>query len=494
MIDPSASVSRAAGRLQQIGDPLELVPVPLVILAEAAWISIVAGLVQEFVLRPPQTSIPELVAAVLAGLAAARVLGSRLGSRWPPVALVLVCVGGVVGWIVSPAARDALRDGIGPGLGANPGGFLVGVAVLRGMAHARFPLAEDTVGRLLAIGAPGIAIAAIVGGIVSDPYRTRFVEDTTVAAVVFVGSSVLAVVFTRLAIVGLGHGLDWRRNRAWLGLVIVVLAAAVVFALPVATAAGVIVAVIAGLALGPIFVIGLASGLDRRGRRIVIGVALIATVLYVIMRLGLTPNVNPAAGTRTGPVLPGDVDRIVSFGIGGLLAFLGAVAVLLLVAVWMRRSRFDDDLAVVETRTVDRSGEPTARRPSWRPHRSSDPGTAVAAYIALLRDLERHPELRREPSETPAEHAARVREAGYAGIQLDLLAADYALERDGGRALTAAEDRRGVLRWRRLRTALPAWSQARATAGAGPTLAREDRGPRPEAAREEAVPAGRQTG
>jgi hypothetical protein len=160
----------------------------------------------------------------------------------------------------------------------------------------------------------------------------------------------------------------------------------------------------------------------------------------------------------------------------------------------MRRSRFDDDLAVVETRTVDRSGEPTPRRPFWRPRRTSEPQTAVAAYLALLRDLDRHPELRREPSETPAEHAGRVREAGYSGIQLDLLAADYALERDGGRALTGAEDRRGVLRWRHLRTALPAWSHARAAAGAGPTLAREDRDARPEAAREEAVPAGRQTG
>jgi hypothetical protein len=183
---------------------------------------------------------------------------------------------------------------------------------------------------------------------------------------------------------------------------------------------------------------------------------------------------------------------MVSLGIGGLLAFLAVVGVLLLVVVWMRRTRAPDDLAVAETRMVDRSGEPRPRRRVRRPHRRPDPTDAVEAYVALLHDIERDPDLRRALSETPAEHAARLRDAGFEGLSLDLLAADYAIARDAGRILSAGEDRRGVDRWRRLRASLVSWSKARAEAAdAGPTLSREDRDGRPDAAREDAVPAGR---
>jgi len=463
-----------------------------VVVAEAAWISVAAGLVQEFVLAEPATSIPELAIAVAVGLLVARWLGPRLGERWPIAGLVLVVGAALIGWLVLPAALEDLGTGLGHDLGANPGGLFLGVAVLRGFAHARFPLAEETVARLLTVGAPGIAIAAIVGEVVTDPYRSRFLGDTTAAAVLFIGASVLALAFTRLAIVGLGHGLDWRRNPSWLGLAVVVLAASMALALPFAAVAGATMAVVAGLAFGPIFIIGLASGLDRTGRRIVLGVAFVATVIYVILRLGLTPRDIKASGSATEVVLPSEVDRMVSLGIGGLLAFLAVVGVLLLVVVWMRRTRVPDDLAVAETRIVDRSGEPRPRRRGWRPHRRTDPSGAVEAYVALLRDIERDPDLRRALAETPAEHARRLRVAGFEGLSLDLLAADYAIARDAGRVLPEREDRRGVERWRRLRASLVGWSKARAEAAlAGPTLSREDRDARPEGAREDAVPAGR---
>ncbi len=97
--------------------------------------------------------------------------------------------------------------------------------------------------------------------------------------------------------------------------------------------------------------------------------------------------------------------------------------------------------------------------------------------MALLADINRHPELRREPAETPSEHAARLREAGASGLALDLLAADYALVRDGGRILSPHEDRRAVDRWRTLRASLPHWAKERArTAGA---LAGDAAVPRP---------------
>lgn len=186
---------------------------------------------------------------------------------------------------------------------------------------------------------------------------------------------------------------------------------------------------------------------------------------------------------------------MVTLGIGGLLAFLAAAGILVLVAVWVRRTRIDTDLDVAETRMVDRTAEPRSHRPGWRPHRRHEPTDAVGAYLELIHDLERHEELRRGPTETPAEHAGRLRGAGAPSLRLDLLAADYALVRDGETTLTGREDRRAVGRWRHLRAALAAWAREQAeTEAAGPATSREGRGPRPEAAREEAVPAGRQSG
>ena len=62
--------------------------------------------------------------------------------------------------------------------------------------------------------------------------------------------------------------------------------------------------------------------------------------------------------------------------------------------------------------------------------------------------------MRREPGETPAEHAARLRGTGWGTLALDLLAADYGLVRFGGATLTEAEDRRGIRRASLLRRRL----------------------------------------
>jgi hypothetical protein len=76
--------------------------------------------------------------------------------------------------------------------------------------------------------------------------------------------------------------------------------------------------------------------------------------------------------------------------------------------------------------------------------------------MALVRDLDDHPAVRRVAGETPAEHAARLRSAGPSPLSLDLLAADYALARYAGVELPPREDRRAVRRWRLLRGLLVA--------------------------------------
>jgi hypothetical protein len=54
-------------------------------------------------------------------------------------------------------------------------------------------------------------------------------------------------------------------------------------------------------------------------------------------------------------------------------------------------------------------------------------------------------------SETPAAHARRLRDEGRGDLGLELLVADYELDRFGGVSLTPNEERRAIARWRRLR-------------------------------------------
>jgi hypothetical protein len=448
----------------------ELAPVALVVVAEAAWISVIAGLLQEFALHDPVLGIPALVAFVVAGVILARLLGARLGDRWPAVGFGLVLGSGAVGWLASPAARVALADGIGPALAAHPGGWLAGLALLRGFAHARIPLREDTIGNLLGLGVPGLALAATLGGLIVDPYRSRFLGDSLGAAIVYVAAAVLALALARLNAIGTDAGFDWRRNPPWLVLTIAMVVVAIVVAIPLASVAGTVISIALSVALGPLFIIGLATGFDDVARRIIgffIGLTIVIFVVVTIFgpRTLPTPPDQPALGN---PTAPSPAEQIFTLSLGGLLLLVAIVATIVLIALWMRRAPAPEGL-VGETRTIDPSDEglsPRRRRShfGFRPA----PTTAVQAYVALVDDLERHADVRRDSAETPAAHAARLRDLGRSGLPLDLLAADYALARYGGVDLPEREDRRAVGRWRLLRR--------RIATRPGGTLAREDRG------------------
>ena len=134
-------------------------PLVLALVAEAAWIAVLAGLLDAFALHDPATGVPELLLAASAGLVAARTLGPRLGERWSQAAVVLAAGAGVIGWLASPEVRELLRsqgtDALGPALAANPGGLLAALAFVRGMAHARLPVDPQRLGTLLAVGVPG---------------------------------------------------------------------------------------------------------------------------------------------------------------------------------------------------------------------------------------------------------------------------------------------------------------------------------------------------
>ena len=134
-----------ASRRRPVARMIELAPVVLVVVAEAAWIAVLGGLLQEFTLRRAVLGLPVLAVFVSIGIAAARLLGPRLGDRWPIVALGIAGLGAAAGWALSEEARSAAGSGIGPAIAAHPGGIVAGLAVLRGYAHARLPLSESTV-------------------------------------------------------------------------------------------------------------------------------------------------------------------------------------------------------------------------------------------------------------------------------------------------------------------------------------------------------------
>jgi hypothetical protein len=428
-------------------DAIELAPLPLVIVAEAAWISVLSGLIEEFALRQPEIGLPTFAIFVTLGTLAARVIGVRVGTRWPAVALLLIAVAAIAGVLASSAARSALADGIGPAVAAHPGGLLAGLAMLRGYAYAQLPVSEGTVSRLLALGAPGLAAASLIGGLIGEPFRTRFLADAFGAAIVFVGSTVLAMTLVLLVVV-------------------------VAAALPLAAIAGTAISILVGVALGPLIVVGMATAFDRTVRRVLLLLGVAAVLVYVLVALFGRSNVPPGPTIPGfgGPAEPSPVEQLLTVSVGGLIVVLAIAGMLVLVALWMRRVRPGSDDLVEEIRTVDRSGVEGPRRRRGRRGRRHEPADAVEAYVALVEELDRHPLVRRSPGETPAEHAARLRAAGARpapGLGLDLLAADYALVRDGGLSLTATEDRRAIERWRRLRGGLARWAKGQ-TRDAGP--------------------------
>jgi hypothetical protein len=447
----SSGIRRAASTIAG------LAPLALVVVAEAAWISVAAGLLQEFAFHEPALGIPTIAAFVAAGIVAARVLGRRLGNRWPAVALILIAAAGIAGWLASPTARSSLGDGIGPAMAANPGGWMAGLAVLRGFAHARLPLLEGTITRLVGLGVPGLAACAIVGGVIGEPFRTRFLADALSASIVFIVAATLALALTRLTTIGGDAGFDWRRNPTWLVMTIALLVVAVVAAIPLSIVAGTALQALFAIAVGPLLVLGLLTGLDRTARRILGLVFAAGVVVLVVLQVfgGSPATPNPIPGAPVGQGRPSVVEQVMTISLGGLILIGAIIAILVLAAIWLDRTRPPAEDLADETRTIDRGEGEAAphRRRRWL-GRIAAPVDAAAAYIALVRDLDSHPAVRRRSGETPAEHAARLRSEGRSGLPLDLLAADYALVRYGRVDLPPSEDQRAVRRWRLLRRVL----------------------------------------
>ncbi|HEX5013962.1 MAG TPA: DUF4129 domain-containing protein [Candidatus Limnocylindrales bacterium] len=459
-VPPSTTTPAATARARStVGRLLDLVPLVLAIVAEAAWIAVAGGLIAEYTLQEPHLGIGALALFVLAGVVAARVLAPAAGDRWPSVALLLVAIGGLIGWLSAPAARTALASvGVVPALGVNPAGWVAGIAVLRGFTHSKLPISAGTLATVFAVGVPSLAIAALAGGMIAEPHRARFLADATVAVIVFAGCSVVALAIARLTAVGAGSGFDWRRNPTWVALLVVLVLTTLAVAVPASDLSPVF-ALAAGSAVGPLLVVGLVLGFNRGTVRTVAlavaGVVLVIGLFRLLGSRGVITTESLGGGAAGSAAPPG------SGGLGpvGLLVIVVAamIVVLVLARLWSRRTT-PDPSGLVEIRSIDH-GDGSTNRPARRLRRRRalpEPVTAEEAYIRLLADIDRRPDVRRDATETPAAHAARLRGTPAADLSLDLLAADYALARFGGVDLSPAEERRALERWRRLRRSLGA--------------------------------------
>ncbi len=436
------------------------VPTMLTLLAEGAWVAVAYALFQAAG-QEPMTLGPLSFALVAgAGLLVARRFGAGAGRSWPALAVILTATAAAVGWLWSPEVRAGLvSEDPSAALAAHPGGWLAGLAFLRGTAHAQPVSSEATIANLMTLAIPGIAVAFLIGGTIAEPGRAAFHEAGLAATVVFFAAGTLALALARIGQLGGSSGFDWRRNPAWLGLLGALVVGILAVAIPASFALGPLVLLVLGILPIPLFIIGLFVGIDRHALRTLAGVLLVTVAIALLIGLGWGSNALPeigGSGLGNLPTPPEEAWMTVLAWAIVLVALAAAIAILS--ALWMRQvlSRGAEDVA--EERTIDygTSERPGRPRRRWlRAPRTSQPTDAPEAYLALIRDLAADEELRRRPDETPAEHARRLRAGGGEarfGAAIDLLAADYELARFGAARLTPGEHRRALARLRRVRS------------------------------------------
>ena len=438
-------------------------------LAEGGWVAVLYLLVDAVARVDP--ALHPIVFGLAAGgccLAAARI--DRLTPSRLTIVVGLLAGGAIAGVAMAAVAGLALggRSPIGA-LTDDPGAVLIGLAALRGFVRAGALRDAGQAARPFFVGLVGLAAAWTFGGALSEPMRTAFRDGAVVPTLAFVAGSLAATGLARTAYAASDADFDPRTNRSWLVALLGVAAALGLAALPVGQGMERVMAAVIAWPMTLPIVIAVAfvarilvpsrGGVLRRAGAFTFGPLIILAVLAVISvllphnQVGPTPNEGGVAGSQ-GPDPYSPV-----FGIGLTLAAIAIIAaVLVFVArAWRRNADATRRPGLERRQHVIGRGETDVGAGLGlgdrlrRLVRRGRPGDAVAAYVAVLRALEPDEELRRDPAETPAAHARRLREKGIGTLELDLLAADFELARWGGRRLSRAEDRRAVGRWDRLR-------------------------------------------
>jgi hypothetical protein len=424
---------------------------------EAAWITLayvtVWGLMGQ---GPAPLSILAFAGAALVGLAYTRWSAQdRRRSYRTPLAAIVVAMA-AIGWLLplGPSAGQLFERPMVV-LGMHPGGILLGLAVLRGTAHATPDdderIAEAALGPGL-VGVAGVWVLLTATGIAREP---PIFDAAFSATVTFVTAALLSIGLARLT--GLRKaGVLGADRRAWVGVLVGVVVSMLAVALPLALILGVPLDHAIRGALGP-----LADVLVPIATLFLWPAAFLATLLVLLVEF-LRGDLAHAISTPGGiagmvgidwgnPLGPSGAQGVI---LGLIPVVIAIVVAFLLVRALVGRPRLstvEDDL--IETRETERPtrGIRLSRPQLLVPRRPRDPKTASEAYLASLEVLSHRPESARRGSETPSEHANRLRDDPIS-LPFGRLAADYALAEFGGRTLTPAEHRRAIVRWRQLRS------------------------------------------
>lgn len=429
-----------------------LLPV-LAILAEGALLAVVYAAVETSIDRRPPLLGP-FEFAVAAGVAALAVHRRWLDPDEDPLRFLgLLAALGLVGWMWDDTVRELVLSGDPvAALSLHPGGWLAVVAGMRGTGRG-VDIDDRAMTRLVMIGVPALAIPWVIGQLTSGSLRDRFTEDAFVASLTFITTGFMAAGLARLREIGRETGVDWRRNRSWLGTVAGVLLAVLALGIPASILFGLPGDALARGILGPI--VSVLAYLFVAGMTLA---AIVAAILAQgLQRLGVElPAVAPEALDVFNEVEPYTVEEMGDL-ITGLVALWAAIAVVLIVLArfWLRRrvrrgvSGGGDRRSFRLPQRSRRVGRERSRPPS--PVRRGSPTDAVTAYLASLDEIAGHrPDAARAEHETPRGHAVRV----DVGPELGALQADYALARYGDRELTSREHGRALQRWQRLRRRL----------------------------------------
>jgi hypothetical protein len=423
-------------------------------LLEAAWITMVYVVIESLI-SPAQApmSLLAFAGATLAGIGFTRLSARGRHVYRSPVAAIVVALA-LIGWLlpVGTAAVHIAEDPVFV-FAMHPGGILLGVAFLRGTAHAT--RVDDERIAEIALG-PGLAAVAglwVLLAATDGTAEASVVGAASSATVIFVTAGLSSIGLARLADLR-GAGVIGADRRVWDGVLVGVVVGLLVVALPLA--------MILGVPMG---------GVVRGAAEVIAQVLVVAAIPFILVGAVLGTALflvieflrRVAGGTSTDPggVIGGPlVDWQGLLGPAGqnglalgvvplVVAIVLAFVVIRMLVRRPRRSVVDG--AVVEVREVERPMGMRLRRPRMPiPRRHVPPRSASEAYVASLDALAQWPELTRLPSETPAEHARRLR-FGAVGTPLSHLAADYALVEFGHRTLTASEHRRAIERWQRIR-------------------------------------------
>lgn len=426
---------------------------------EAAWITLLYVLIGSLATDGPgPLPIVAFAGAALVGQAVARWSARDERSIRTPIA-ILVVGAAIAGWLL-PLGSDATRLGEAPMavLALHPGGVLLGLAVLRGTGHVTVDDDERIAEIALGPGLAGIATIWVILTLSGGGHEPSTVDAAFAASVTYVAAGLLSMGLARSA--GLkDSGALGTDQRTWVGVLVGVLAGMLAVAIPLALIIGVPVDQAIRGALGPI-----GDVLVPIVSLLLLPAALLGSLVVWLIGTLRAGGTAPPAGPDLNIGAP-TIDWGHPLGPSGVeAAILGLVPIVigLVVAFLLVRRFFGQPVSMAVDRDMTEIRETEGPSGGMRlhvprlpvPRRHPEPRTASEAYLASLEVLAAWPETARTGSETPAEHARRLR-AHPAGPTLGRLAADYALAEFGHRKLTPSEDRRAVERWRRLRSIRP---------------------------------------